>query len=96
MASAADGTLKALQAKLNSYVNNEKIQKWVDGVYNAKYIILAAFFIAFVIGLVYMVVVRYFAGILVWITIILFVALEIALAAYCLNRSEQYKLDGNE
>jgi hypothetical protein len=43
-----------------------------------------------------MVVVRYFAGILVWITIILFVALEIALAAYCLNRSEQYKLDGNE
>lgn len=84
-----------MKAKLNSYVNNEKIQKWVDGVYNAKYIILASFFIAFVIGLIYMMVVRYFAGIIVWITIIVFIALEVALAAYCLNRSDAYAKDGN-
>jgi hypothetical protein len=42
-----------------------------------------------------MMVVRYFAGILVWLTIILFVALEVALAAYCLNRSDAYLEEGN-
>lgn len=47
------------------------------------------------IGCVYMVVVRYFAGILVWFTIIAFIALEVALAAYCLNRATEYEAQGN-
>jgi len=49
--------------------------------------IIGAFFIAFVAGLIYMVLCRYFSGVIIWSSIILyFVALGV-LAGYLYNQS---------
>jgi hypothetical protein len=60
---------------------------WVSDLDTAKYMILGSFFIAFFLGLFYMIFVRYFAGLIVWLSILVyFVALAI-LAAYLYDRS---------
>lgn len=66
---------------------------WVSDLNTAKYMILGSFFIAFVLGLIYMVLVRYLAGIIVWISILLYFVALIILGAYCYKKSKQYETE---
>ncbi len=60
-----------------------------------KYIILAAFFIAFGIGFIYLLLVRYFAGVLVWLSVIGFIVFVFLLASYFNNQATTYNNNGD-
>ena len=59
-------------------------------------IILACFFIAFGVAGVYMLIVRYTAGLMVWLAILIYIVLVFVLGAYCLERSKEYEVQGDE
>lgn len=61
--------------------------QWISDLDTAKYIILAAFFIAFGLGMIYMILVRFLSGIIVWLSILLYFVCVSILCAYTYKRS---------
>jgi hypothetical protein len=54
-------------------------------------IILACFFIAFAVAAVYMIFVRYFAGVMVWTAILIYLVLTFLLAYFLVTKGTEYE-----
>jgi len=57
--------------------------EWVNDVKNARWIILGSVGIALVLGFLYMLFIYLFAGIIVWLVILLYFIIIAALAYFC-------------
>ena len=64
----------------------QSIEKYISDLKTGWATILGSAGIAFIVALIYMVVLRYFAGLLTWISIIAYFACIIALAVLLLKR----------
>lgn len=69
---------------VNDVINSDALATYVESVTNTYAIIIASFFIALVFSFVYLIYVRYCVGVVVWLTIILYNALFVALGVMCL------------
>ena len=67
-------------AQFSSFFNMSELSGHINDLQASWKVILAAFFIAFFFGLVYMLMVRYFAGFMVWLFILLYFAVVAVLA----------------
>jgi len=74
-----------LQTKLQSTVG--AAQKAINDVLIAYYVLLLSFLIAIIIGLIYMLVLRICAGVLVFITIVLYLTLLTVIGILFLQKS---------
>ena len=72
------------------YVNSEAVMKWVDSVKATWVVILISFLIAFFVGCFYMVIVRYFAGVVVWVSILAYIVLLALLGVYFNKKADEY------
>lgn len=85
-------TASNLSSSLSEAINMDKLSEYLDDLDKGKYIVLASLGIAFVIGLVYMLFVRVFAKIIVWIVILIYIALMAVLTYFCYNKYDEIKL----
>lgn len=76
--------------------NGNKLSKWFSDLKVAWPIILLSFFLAVIFGFVYMVILRYHSGTIVWFSIIFFFIFLIILASLCYSRSVEYDTKGDE
>lgn len=75
------------ESALNSYLDSSTLQNWINDINVSKGIIGASVGIAFGLGLVYMLLLRIFAGLLVWLAIIGYFAGIIILGILCYKKS---------
>ena len=59
-----------VSSSLNEYLDTSTLSGWINDINTARWIIAASVGIAFVLGLIYMVFLRIFAGVLVWLSIL--------------------------
>jgi len=64
--------VKGLSGGITSSLNIDSLTSWMNDVDKGKNIIYASFGIVFLLGIVYMLFVRLFSGIIVWLCILLF------------------------
>jgi uncharacterized membrane protein YagU involved in acid resistance len=63
-------------------IGSSNLGKYFSDVKNSWKVILGMTFMAFFIGLVYMVIMRYFSGVLLWLAILGYFAAIVLLAVY--------------
>lgn len=68
-------------------INSSTLTQWINDVTNAKNVIAGSVGIAFGIGLVYMIFLRFFAGLIVWIAIAAYFAGVIVLGYLSYKKS---------
>ncbi|CAK63197.1 unnamed protein product (macronuclear) [Paramecium tetraurelia] len=83
-------------SNFSSSIDLNRLTSWLYDLSVAKYIILASFFIAFGLGLIYMVILRFLGGLFVWLTILLYFVGISVLAGYTWNQHLYYLNDSQQ
>jgi len=66
--------LSSMSAASSSVMNSEVLEQWVSDIRQTWPVILGSIGAAFLIGLIYMILLRYCSGVLTWLAIIAFIA----------------------
>jgi len=74
-----------------SEVAKDKFGEYMSDVYTSYEVIIICAFLAFVLLILYMFLLRYFAGIIAWASIILVLILFVMLGYFFYDRSADYK-----
>jgi hypothetical protein len=77
--------------ELATYLNTKLVSDWFESLENQWQIILACFFIAFGVAAIYMIIVRYFAGVMVWTAILIYLVLTFLLAYFLVTKGTEYE-----
>lgn len=83
----SDAMLKMFN--IGSKVNPAILETYFSDVKTCWYVILITVGVALIISYIYMIVVRYCAGVFVWLTIFAYLALLILLAYWCWSKGEE-------
>lgn len=86
-ASALASFSAGAESAMDKYLNMSTLSGWINDISIAKWIILSSVGIAFVLGLLYMIFLRIFAGLLVWIAIISYFAGIIVLGYFSYKKA---------
>lgn len=77
------GQAEKFKKKIEENLDAEALSEYVDSVKEGWPIILASVFIAIGIGFVYMVFVKWCAGVMIWLSIMMYHLLLAMLATFC-------------
>ncbi|CAD8120069.1 unnamed protein product [Paramecium sonneborni] len=83
-------------SNFSSSIDLNRLTSWLYDLSIAKYIILASFFIAFGLGMIYMLILRFLGGIFVWLTILLYFVGISVLAGYTWDQHLYYVNDSQQ
>ncbi|KAL4485812.1 hypothetical protein ABPG72_012352 [Tetrahymena utriculariae] len=78
-------------SQIQSLINSSTLTNWINDISNAKNVIAGSVGIAFGIGLIYMIFLRFFAGLIVWIAILAYFAGIIILGYLSYKKSTDIK-----
>lgn len=80
------GSVGGISSSLSTTLNISMLQSWFDDLFKAWHVIAASVGIVFVLGILYMLFTRIFAGVIIWICIILYFAVIIALGYFVFDK----------
>lgn len=76
------GFVEGLASGITSSINMDQLTSWMNDLDKGRNIVYASFLIVFVLGGLYMIFVRIFSGVIVWLCIVLFFILLAMLGIY--------------
>eukprot|EP00825_Cyclidium_porcatum_P019462 TRINITY_DN220_c0_g1_i3.p1 TRINITY_DN220_c0_g1~~TRINITY_DN220_c0_g1_i3.p1 ORF type:complete len:664 (-),score=98.29 TRINITY_DN220_c0_g1_i3:141-2132(-) len=84
---ADDAILSSIKSSLSSVMNTEQITEWLSDVEEAWVMILISVGISFILGVIYMLFVRIFSGMIIWICIMAYFAGMVVLAVFLYGKT---------
>lgn len=76
---------------ISDAVDSDALQDYVNSITEGWPIILASVFMAMLLGFIYLIYIRCCVGLVIWLTIIAYNLLILALAILCLTKANEYE-----